>query len=247
QWRTVDPGALAAAAGAEIDQRPNVRIVADPDLLGTVLGRLVEDGRRPAAPVRARIEDLGEAVVIELSGTGASPAGDGSGFPSIGGRLAARIAERHGGTYRSGGSPGAWWIRLTLPSDPRRADRRLRVLLVGPADHGEDLAEQLRALDFGVETAGSASDVRDASLAAADVVVFAAGRGAWAQRDHLPSALRRRVGLVALSSSEQRAGDGWDATVRAPALPGDLGAAVYAAAAKARQRGSDDGAVPSPN
>jgi GAF domain-containing protein len=247
QWRTVDPAALAASAGAVVDQRAGGRIVADPDLLGTVLGRLVEDGRRPSAPVHARIEDLGEAVAIELSGTGASPVGDGSGLPTIGARLAARIAERHGGTYRAGGSPGAWWVRLTLPADPRRSDRRLRVLLVGPSDAGEDLAEQLRALDFGVETAGSAAEVRDASLAATDVVVFAAGRGAWAQRERLPTALRRRVGLVALSSSEQRAGDGWDATVRAPALPGDLGAAVYAAAAKAKQRGGDDGAVPSAN
>jgi GAF domain-containing protein len=246
QWRTVDPAALAAGAGAVVDQRPSVRIVADPDLLGTVLGRLVEDGGRPSAPVRARIEDLGEAVAIELSGTGASPAGDGAGLPTIGGRLAARIAERHGGSYRSGGAAGAWWVRLTLPADPRR-DRRLRVLLVGPADHGEDLAEQLRALDFGVETAGSASEVREAALAATDVVVFAAGRGAWAQRERLSTAIRRRVGLVALSSSEQRAGDGWDATVRAPALPGDLGAAVYAAAAKAKQRGADDGLVASPN
>ena len=247
QWRTIDPAALLASAGAVVDQRSVVRIVADPDLLATVLGRLVEDGGRPSAPVRARIEDLGEAVAIELSGTGASPAGEAAALPTIGGRLAARIAERHGGTYRTGGSAGAWWVRLTLPADPRRTDRRLRVLLVGPGEGGDDLAEQLRSLDFGVETAGSASEVRDAALATADVVVFAAGRGAWAQREHLPPALRRRVGLVALSSGEQRAGDGWDATVRAPALPGDLGAAVYAAAAKARLRGSDDGVVPSPN
>jgi signal transduction histidine kinase len=247
QWRTVDPAALVASAGAVIEQRSTVRIVADPDLLGTVLGRLVEDGRRPSAPVHARIEDLGEAVAIELSGTGASPTGDGSGLPTIGGRLAARIAERHGGTYRAGGTGGSWWLRLTLPSDPRRADRRLRVLLVGPSEPGEDLAEQLRALDFGVETAVSASDVREAALAATDVVVFAAGRGSWAQREGLPSGVRRRLGLVALSSGEQRAGDGWDATVRAPARPGDLGAAVHAAAAKARRRAGDDAAVPSPN
>ena len=197
--------------------------------------------------MRARIEDLGEAVAIELSGTGASPAGDGAALPTIGGRLAARIAEHHGGTYRAGSSVGAWWVRLTLPADPRRTDRRLRVLLVGPPETGDEVAEQLRALDFGVETAGSAAELRDAAVAAADVVVFAAGRGAWAQRDHLPAALRRRVGLVALSSGEQRAGDGWDATVRAPALPGDLGAAVHAAAAKAKQRGADDGLVTSPN
>ncbi len=247
QWRTVDPAALAAAAGAVVDQHSPLRIVADPDLLATVLGRLVEDGGRPAAPVRARIEDLGEAVVLELSGTGASPAGDGAALPTIGGRLAALVAERHGGSYRSGSSGGAWWARLTLPADPRRSDRRLRVLLVGPAEPGDEVAEQLRALDFGVETAGNASEVRDASLAATDVVVFAGGRGAWAQREGLAPALRRRVGLVALSSGEQRAGDGWDATVRAPALPGDLGAAVYAAAAKARRRGGDDGVAAASN
>jgi GAF domain-containing protein len=243
QWQTVDLAALADAAGALIEPRSGVRIVADPDLLTTVLGRLVEDGSRPLAPVRARVEDLGEAVALELSGTGASPAGDGS-VPTIGGRLASRIVERHGGSYRAGGSEGAWWIRLTLPADPRRAERRLRVVLVGPPGAGEAPSDQLRALGFLVETAGDASEVRGAR-AAVDVAVFAAGRGAWAQREHLAPELRRRIGLVALSSAEQRAGDGWDAAVPAPAQPSDLGAAVYAAAAKARKRRAEDGLVAS--
>ena len=133
QWRTVDVNALAQAAGAVVDQRGATRIVADPDLLGTALGRLVEDGRRPSSPVRARVENLEEAAVIELAGTGASPAGEPA-APTIGGRLAARIVERHGGSFRTGAASGTWWIRLTLPTDPRRAQRRLRTLLVGSAE-----------------------------------------------------------------------------------------------------------------
>jgi signal transduction histidine kinase len=121
QWRTVDVMSLAAESGAVVDRRARPRIVADPDLLSAVLSRLVEDGSRPSAPVSARVEDLGEAVAIELSGTGASPAGDPA-APSIGGRLAARIAERHGGTYRTGAGNGAWWVRLTLPADARLAE-----------------------------------------------------------------------------------------------------------------------------
>jgi GAF domain-containing protein len=243
QWRTVDLAALAASAGAVVDQRTApARVVADPDLLGTVLGRLVEDGGRALAPVRARIEDLGEAVVLELSGDGASPAGD-EAAPTIGGRLAARVMERHTGSYRPGGSAGAWWVRLTLPYDPRRAPRSLRVVVAGPPDGRDELCEQLRALGFGVETVDAAAQVRDA--APVDVVVFSGGRGAWADRERLPPALRRRVGLVALSPGEQRAGDGWDALVAAGALPADLSAAVYAAAAKARARRSEDGLVAS--
>ena len=122
QWRTVDVMSLAAEAGAVVDRRARPRIVADPDLLGAVLTRLVEDGSRPSAPVHGRVEDLGEAVALELTGTGASPAGDPA-APSIGGRLAARIAERHGGTYRTGTANGAWWIRLTLPLDPRVSEQ----------------------------------------------------------------------------------------------------------------------------
>lgn len=120
RWRSVDLDALAAEAGAVVgEQRRAVRrIVADSGLLSTVLGRLVEDGSRPSAPVTARLEDLGDAVALELHGTGASPAGD-SAAPSIGGRLAARIAERHGGTFAAGIEEGAWWIRLTLAVDPR--------------------------------------------------------------------------------------------------------------------------------
>jgi GAF domain-containing protein len=119
QRRSVDLAALAAGVGALIDHRPGARIVADPDLLSIVLSRLVEDGRRPSSPVRARIEDLGEAVAIELTGTGASPAGD-EAAPTMGGRLAARIVERHGGSYKAGSSGADWWVRLTLPADRRR-------------------------------------------------------------------------------------------------------------------------------
>jgi GAF domain-containing protein len=122
QWRAVDVMSLAADAGAVVDRRARPRIVADPDLLRTVIARLVEDGSRPSAPVHARVEDLGgEAVALELTGTGASPAGEAV-APTIGGRLAARIAERHGGTFRAGASGGAWWIRLTLPVEPRVAE-----------------------------------------------------------------------------------------------------------------------------
>jgi signal transduction histidine kinase len=123
QWRSVDVTAVAAEAGAVVDRRARPRIVADADLLRAVLARLVEDGSRPAAPVHARVEDLGgEAVALELTGTGASPAGDGA-APSVGGQLAARIAERHGGTCRTGATGAAWWIRLTLPATPPPAER----------------------------------------------------------------------------------------------------------------------------
>lgn len=243
QWQTVDVVALAAAAGAVVDHAGTARIVGDPDLLGTALGRLVEDGRRPASPVRARIEDLDEAVALELSGTGASPAGE-SVAPTIGARLAARIVERHAGTFRAGGGAGVWWIRLTLPSDPRRIQRGLRVLLIG-AEGGDDAGDQLRALGFAVETVSSASGLRVALTASAvDVVLVPIPLAVWIGVERLPANLRRRVGLVALGSADQTAGDGWDATVVIPPLPGELRSAVFAAAAKARLRRADDGPVP---
>ncbi len=242
QWQTVDVVALAAAAGAVVDRHAPARVVADPDLVSTALGRLIEDGRRPASPVRARIEDLAEAVVIELTGTGASPAGD-SAAPTIGARLAARIVERHAGTFRSGGDPGAWWIRMTLPAVPRRVQQGLRVLLAGP-EHGGDLGDQLRAAGFAVETVSNAAALRLVFAASAvDVVVVPIPLAAWTGVERLPPDLRRRVGLVALASSGQPVGDGWDATVASPPRPDDLRSAVFAAAAKARLRRADDGPV----
>ena len=235
QWRTVDLNALAQAAGAVVDQRGATRIVADPDLLGTALGRLVEDGRRPSSPVRARVENLEEAAVIELAGTGASPAGEPA-APTIGGRLAARIVERHGGSFRTGAASGTWWIRLTLPTDPRRAQRRLRTLLVGSAETGDQVAAQLRALGFAVQIAGDASEVRSAlATSSADVVLVPTVLSAWAGIDRLSAELRRRAGLVALGT-DAGPRNGWDATVASSAAPADLRAAVYAAAAKARLR-----------
>ncbi|HEY0777929.1 MAG TPA: histidine kinase dimerization/phospho-acceptor domain-containing protein, partial [Gemmatirosa sp.] len=243
QWQTVDLVALAVAAGAVVEGGAAARVVADPDLLGTALGRLVEDGRRPAAPVRAHLEDLDEAVVLELTGTGASPAGE-SVAPTIGARLAARIVERHAGTFRAGGDPGAWWVRLTLPADPRRIQRGLRVLLVG-ADDGDDAVDQLRALGFAVETVSNAAGLRRVLAASAvDVVVVPIPLAAWTGVARLPADLRPRVGLVALASPDQPAGDGWDAAVTTPPLPGDLRAAVFAAAAKARLRRASDALVP---
>ena len=243
QWQTVDVVALAVAAGAVVDGAA-ARVVADPDLLGTALGRLVEDGRRAASPVRIRIEDLDEAVALELSGTGASPAGE-SVAPTIGARLAARIVERHAGTFRAGAGGGAWWIRLTLPSDPRRIQRGLRVLLVG-AETGDETGDQMRALGFAVETVNSASGVRVAlGASAADVLVVPVPLAVWTGVERLPHDVRRRVGLVALASAGQPAGDGWDVTVACPSLPGELRSAVFAAAAKARLRRADDGSAPS--
>ena len=240
QWQTVDVGALAAAAGAVVERGTAARIVADPDLLGTALGRLVEDGRRPASPVRARIEDLEEAVALELAGTGASPAGE-SAAPTIGARLAARIVERHAGTFRAGGDAGAWWIRLTLPSDPRRIQRGLRVLLVG-GEGGDDMSDQLRALGFAVDTVSSASGLRLAlGASAADVVVVPIPLAVWTGVERLPDSLRRRVGLVAVASADQTAGDRWDATVATPPAPGELRSAIFAAAAQARLRRAEDG------
>ncbi|MBV8748360.1 MAG: hypothetical protein JO103_01470 [Candidatus Eremiobacteraeota bacterium] len=134
RWRTVDVAALAAAAGALIDRRSKAEVFADPDLLGPALERLIADGQRASSPVRAKTEDLDEAVALELSGTGASPAGERN-APTVGGRLAERIVERHGGTLRAGALDGRWWIRLTLPYDPRR----LRPTFAGP-NEGEDLS-----------------------------------------------------------------------------------------------------------
>lgn len=236
QWRPVDLAAVATAAGAVVERSTNARIVADPDLLGSALNRLVEEGSRPASPVRVRIEDLEEAVAVELAGTGASPAGDPA-ARSIGGRLAARIVERHGGTFRSGVSGAAWWIRLTLPNDPRRAQRRLRTMLVGSRDSGEEVAEQLRGLGFAVQLAGDASEVRAAlATSAVDVVLVPTVLSAWAGIDRLSAELRRRAGLVAIDGGDAGSPDGWDAAVASPAAPADLRAAVYAAAAKARLR-----------
>ena len=241
QWQTVDLGALVAAAGAVVERGASARVVADPDLLATALGRLVEDGRRPASPVRARIEDLDEAVALELSGTGASPAGE-TVAPTIGARLAARIVERHAGTLRAGSNAGAWWIRLTLPSDPRRIQRGLRVLLVG-AEGGDDVGDQLRALGFALETASSAPALRVALAASAvDVVVVPIALAVWTGVERLPPDLRRRVGLVAIAAAGQTAASGWDAAVATPPLAGDLRSAIFAAAAKARLRRADDAA-----
>lgn len=243
QWQTVDVVVLAAAAGAVVERGAAARVVADPDLLATALGRLVEDGRRPASPVRAHVEDLDEAFVLELSGTGASPAGE-SVAPTIGARLAARIVERHAGTFRAGGDPGAWWVRLTLPADPRRIQRGLRVLLVG-AEGGDDAGDQLRTLGFAVDTVSNAAGLRRVLAASAvDVVVVPIPLAAWTGVERLPADLRRRVGLVALAGPDQPARDGWDAIVATPPLPGDLRAAVFAAAAKARLRRVSDGPVP---
>jgi signal transduction histidine kinase len=240
QWQTVDVVALAAAAGAVIERGAHARVVADPDLLGTAVGRLVEDGRRPASPVRARVEDLDEAVVLELAGTGASPAGE-SVAPAIGARLAARIVERHAGTFRAGGEPGAWWVRLTLPNDPRRTQRGLRVLLAGA--EGDDTAEQLRALGFAVETVSSAAALRLVlGASAVDVVVVPIPLAVWTGVERLPADLRRRAGFVALGEPSHPGA--WDATVSTSPLPGDLRAAVFAAAAKARLRRADDGPLP---
>jgi hypothetical protein len=245
QWQTVDVVALVAAAGAVVERGAVARVVADPDLLGTAVGRLVEDGRRPASPVHATIEDLGEAVAIELRGTGASPAGE-SIAPTIGARLSARIVERHAGTFRSGGDAGVWWIRLTLPLDPRRVEHGLRVLLVG-ADGG-DAADQLRAFGFTVETVSSASSLRIALAASAvDVVAVPIALAVWTGIERLPLGLRRRAGFVALAAAGAPAGDIWDATVASSPLPGDLRSAIFAAAALARLRRAEDGPVPSPH
>ena len=242
QWQTVDLAALAAAAGAVVERGTAARIVADPDLLGTALGRLVEDGRRAVSPVRARVEDLEEAVALELRGTGASPAGE-TAAPTIGARLSARIVERHAGTFRAGGDAGAWWIRLTLPADPRRIQRGLRVLLVG--GEADDMSDHLRALGFAVDTVSSAAALRLAlGASAADVVVVPIPLAVWTGVERLPDTLRRRVGLVAVAAAGQAAGDAWDATVATPPAPGELRAAIFAAAAKARLRRADDASAP---
>jgi signal transduction histidine kinase len=241
QWQAVDLAAIAVAAGAVVEHRGGARIVADPDLLDSALGRLVEDGARPSSPVRVRFENLDEAVAVELAGTGASPAGDPA-APSIGGRLAARIVERHGGSFRCGASGAAWWVRLTLPTDPRRAQRKLRTMLIGSRDSGDEVAEQLRLLGFAVQLAGDASEVRAAlASSSVDVVVVPTALSSWAGIDRLSAELRLRAGLVALDGGEAGSRNGWDATVGSPLAPADLRAAVYAAAAKARLRRATEG------
>ena len=194
QWQTVDVARWRAAAGAVVERGSTARVVADPDLLGTALGRLVEDGRRPASPVRAAIEDLEEAVALELSGTGASPAGE-SVAPTIGARLAARIVERHAGTFRAGGAAGAWWIRLTLPSDPRRIQRGLRVLLVG-AEGGDDVGRSLARARVRGRDGQQRLGLRLALAASAvDVVLVPIALAVWTGVERLPANLRRRGGL----------------------------------------------------
>ncbi len=234
QWRTVDVNALAQAAGAVVDQRGATRIVADPDLLGTALGRLVEDGRRPSSPVRARVENLEEAAVIELAGTGASPAGEPA-APTIGGRLAARIVERHGGSFRTGAANGTWWIRLTLPTDPRRAQRRLRTLLVGSAEPGDQVA---------AHCAGSASRCRSQAMRPRCDPRSRRRRPTWCWCRPFcppgPGSTGSRRSCAAGRASSRSAPTRDRATAGMPpwrsAAPADLRAAVYAAAAKARLR-----------
>jgi GAF domain-containing protein len=238
QWVSVDLRELVAAAGAVLERADAVRVVADPELLATALGRLVHDGRRALAPVRARLENLDEAVVLELNGTGASPADPAA--PTIGSRLTQRIVERHGGSFRTGSGDGVWWVRVILPADPRRVQRRLRVLFVG-AERGAEIPEQLRALGFVVEVASGSSVVR-AALAGTDVVVVPAALAAWAGIDRIPASERRQLGWVLLSGSREAAADArWDAVVTGPTQPAEIRGAVYAAASKARLRRSDDG------
>jgi GAF domain-containing protein len=237
QWVAVDLRELVGAAGAVLERADAVRVVADPELLATALGRLVQDGRRALAPVGARLENLDEAVVLELHGTGASPADPAA--PSIGSRLTQRIVERHGGSFRTGSGDGVWWVRLILPADPRRVQRRLRVLFVGAAERGAEIPEQLRALGFVVEVAAGASVVR-AALAGTDVVIVPGALAAWAGIDRIPPAQRRQLGWVLLSASREPAGESWDAVVSARPQPAELRSAIYAAASKARLRRSDE-------
>lgn len=243
QWVTVDLRELVAAAGAEHDHPEPIRVVADPELLATGLGRLVADGRRALAPVRARLENLDEAVVVELRGTGASPADPAA--PTIGARLTQRIVERHGGSFRAGSGDGAWWARLILPADPRRIQRRLRLLSVGAPERAGELSEQLRALGFVVEVAAGAKAVR-AALPSVDVVVVPAPLAVWSGIDRIPAAQRRQAGWLLLGAARDP-GDAWDAVLPAAPQPAELRTAIYAAAAKARQRRGDEGPALSQN
>ena len=244
QWVAVDLRELVTAAGAMVERAEPIRVVADPELLATALGRLVHDGRRALAPVRAQLENLDEAVVLELNGTGASPADPAA--PTIGSRLTQRIVERHGGSFRTGSGDGVWWIRLILPADPRRIQRRLRVLFVGTAERGAEIPEQLRALGFVVEVASGSSVVRTA-LAGTEVVIVPGALAAWAGIDRIPAATRRQLGWVLLSGSREPTGEGWDAVVSGLPQPAELRSAVYAAASKARLRRADDGTAASSN
>jgi signal transduction histidine kinase len=244
QWVAVDLRELVAAAGAELERSEALRLVADPELLATALGRLVQDGRRALAPVRARLENLDEAVVLELNGTGASPADPAA--PTIGARLTQRIVERHGGSFRTGSENGGWWVRLILPADPRRVQRRLRILFVGAAERAADIPEQLRALGFVVEVASGSSVVR-AALAGTDVVVVPGALAAWAGIDRIPAGQRRQVGWLLLSDARQAGGEGWDVALPSAPQPAELRGGVYAAASKARVRRSDDAPAVSAN
>ncbi len=244
QWVTVDLRELVAVAGAEPERSDPVRVVADPELLATALGRLVQDGRRALAPVRARLENLDEAIVLELTGTGASPADPAA--PTIGARLTQRIVERHGGSFRTGSESGTWWVRLILPADPRRIGRRLRILFVGAPERAAEAPEQLRALGFVVEIASGSSAVR-AALAGADVVVVPSALAAWAGVDRIPPAQRRGVGWLLLGDTRPGGADGWDVILPASSPPAKLRGGVYAAASKARLRRSDDGTALSAN
>ena len=127
--------------------------------------------------------------------------------------------------------------RVTRPS--RRAQQQLRVLLLSGGESA-GFAEQLRSIGFTVSASATASELRRAAVDT-DVVVLPVALGTWAGIDRLPDELRRRIGLVALTTGEVLGTQRWDATVAAPAVPAELRAAIYAAAAKARIRRAEDG------
>ena len=106
--------------------------------------------------VRGRIEDLGEAIVLELSGTGVPPAGDDV-QPTLGARLAMRIVERHRGSFRAGGSRASWWVRMTFPADPLQVDRRRRLRAIGADPPAAEPSGGARGRSTAADDEGSAA------------------------------------------------------------------------------------------
>ncbi len=215
-----------------LERADAVRVVADPELLTTALGRLVHDGRRALAPVRARLENLDEAVVLELNGTGASPADPAA--PTIGSRLTQRIVERHGGSFRTGSGDGAWWVRIDPARRPAARSTPLRVLFVGKAERGGIFPATAGP---GLWRRGDGGLARGSGRAAAGRRCGGVRRlGRLVGHRPLSGRERHRVGWVLLSSGQTRGGEAGTRSWPARPTTPDFRGAIYAAHAKARLR-----------
>jgi len=229
QWTALDVAALLRRIAIPVESRGPARVVGDALLLELALTRLNERAREAGMRLYARTEPGTTGLAIVFSGdpralTIPIPAG------SLAVHLARRVAQRHAGGL---GVAEAGWLRMTLADDPREAPGQRTVLVVD--ENPAELAGRLVRLGFTVLTARSAGDAA-AQLDAADVAVVPLGRAPQGIGATLAAA-GDRIGLVALVGPGEEAGDRWDVSLRAPALPAELRSAVHTAATKARVRG----------